>query len=97
MFGKIILGMVILSFLSFTGCLPPTRLETDYGTSYRLHKFNQVFNPEAEKNLEPVEGFDGYAAEGTKERYEKGFAQETKSPEYTLNIGGVAMGSPGRK
>jgi hypothetical protein len=97
MLGKIILAMVVLSFLSFTGCLPPTRLEADYGTSHRLQKFNQVYNQEAEKNLEPLEGFDGYAAEGTKERYDKSFAQETKPPEYTLNIGGVAMGSPGKK
>jgi hypothetical protein len=97
MFGKIILGVVIVSFLSFTGCLPPTRLEMDYGTSHKLSKFNQILDPEAEKNLEPVEGFDGVAAEGTKERYDKGFEKETKPPTYTLSIGGVAMGGGGKK
>jgi len=93
MAGKIIIGLVIISFLSFTGCVSPTRLETDYGTSHKLSKFNQTLNPEAEKNLQPVEGFDGTAAEATKERYDKGFEKETKPPTYTLSIGGVAGGA----
>ena len=93
MAGKIIIGLVIISFLSFTGCFSPTRLETDYGTSHKLSKFNQILNPEAEKDLKPVEGFDGTAAEATKEKYDKGFEKETKPPTYTLSIGGVAGGS----
>ena len=98
MFAKIILGLVIISLLSFTGCtLGPTRLEMDYGTSHKLSKFNQILNPDAEKNLSPVEGFDGTAAEGTKERYDKGFEKETKPPAYTLSIGGVATGGSGKK
>ena len=95
---KIILGLVIISFLSFTGCIfGPTRLDTDYGTSYKLSKFNQTLDPEAEKNLKSIEGFDGNAAESTKERYDMGFEKETKPPAYTLNIGGVAMGGGGGK
>ena len=59
--------IAIIAILSFTAgllisCAAPTRLETDYGTSYKLQKYNQIANPDAEKNLKPVEGLDGQAA-----------------------------------
>ena len=31
------------------GCCGPTRVDLDFGTSYNLAKFNQIYNPEAEK------------------------------------------------
>jgi hypothetical protein len=66
---------------------PPTRLEMDYGTSFNLMKFNQIANPEAEKNLEPVTGFDGQAAKATLDKYKKDFEKPAAAPAYTLSIG----------
>ena len=66
---------------------PPTRLEMDYGTSFNLMKFNQIANPEAEKNLEPVTGFDGQAAKATLDKYRKDFEKPAAAPSYTLSIG----------
>jgi len=66
---------------------PPTRLEMDYGTSFNLMKFNQIANPEAEKNLEPVTGFDGQAAKATLDKYRKDFEKPAAAPAYTLSIG----------
>ena len=66
---------------------PPSRLEMDYGTSFNLMKFNQIANPEAEKNLEPVIGFDGQAAKATLDKYRKDFEKPAEPPAYTLNIG----------
>lgn len=66
---------------------PPSRLEMDYGTSFNLMKFNQIANPEAEKNLEPVTGFDGQAAKATLDKYRKDFEKPAEAPAYTLSIG----------
>jgi hypothetical protein len=82
----ILIGMVAI-FLISVGCAGPTRVEMDYGTSFKLSKFNQTLNPEAEKNLEPVTGFDGGAAQGTIGRYRKGFEEKAPAPTFTLSIG----------
>ena len=66
---------------------PPTRLEMDYGTSFNLMKFNQIANPEAEKNLEPVTGFDGQAAKVTLDKYRKDFEKPPEAPRYMLGFG----------
>ena len=66
---------------------PPSRLEMDYGTSFHLMKFNQIADPEAEKNLEPVTGFDGQAAKATLDKYRKDFEKPAEAPAYTLSIG----------
>ena len=79
-------AITIFSFLLF-GCAAPTRLEMDYGTSYKLQKFNQTQNPDAEKNLQPVIGFDGGASKAAIERYRKGFEEESTAPVYSINIG----------
>jgi hypothetical protein len=84
--GFLLIGLVGI-FLISVGCAGPTRVEMDYGTSFKLSKFNQTLNPEAEKNLEPVTGFDGGAAQGTIGRYQKGFEEKPPAPTFTLSIG----------
>lgn len=44
----------------FAACA--SRLEMDYGNSFRLAKEQQILHPEAGDNLEPVTGLDGKAA-----------------------------------
>jgi hypothetical protein len=75
-------------FLISVSCAGPSRLEMDYGTSYKLSKFNQTLNPQAEKNLEPITGFDGGAAQATIGHYRKGFEEKTPAPVYSINISG---------
>ncbi len=70
-------------------CPGPSRLEMDYGTSYKLAKFNQTLNPDAEKNLEPVTGFDGVAAQATMGRYHKSFEEKSTAPVYSINLGTI--------
>jgi hypothetical protein len=60
----------------------------DYGTSHKLQKFNQTADLEAGKKVEPVEGMDGKAAQGTMEKYKKSFEKEPPAPVYSLTIGG---------
>ena len=87
--GWLVLIGLVAMVLICAGCAGPSRVEMDYGTSFNLTKFNQVLNPEAEKNLEPVTGFDGKAAQATMEKYQKDFEKPTPPPTYTLSIGGI--------
>jgi type IV pilus biogenesis protein CpaD/CtpE len=64
-----------------------SRLELDYGTSYRLAVYGQILNPDAEKNTEPVTGLDGQAAEVIIDKYRKSFEKAKKDPVYILNVG----------
>ena len=59
--GFLLIGLAGI-FLLVVSCTA-SRVEMDYGTSYKLAKFNQTLNPQAEENLEPVTGFDGGAAQ----------------------------------
>ena len=81
-------------FLAAAGCAGPSRLAMDYGTSHQLARFNQILNPQAEKNLEPATGFDGHAAQAAIERYRKGFERATPSVPYTpiFGIRGITTG-----
>ncbi len=48
-------------------------IKLDYGTSYKLAVFGQTLNPDAEKNLAPVEGMNGQAANQAMTNYQKGY------------------------
>jgi hypothetical protein len=67
----IVLTILLIMCSVFAGCAG-SRLAMDYGTSHNLGKFNQEFNPEAGKNLEPVYGLDGRLAEGVMKNYRAG-------------------------
>jgi hypothetical protein len=67
----IVLTGLLIMFSAFAGCAG-SRLAMDYGTSHNLSKFNQEFDPEAGKNLEPVYGLDGRLADGVMKSYHSG-------------------------
>ena len=67
-----------------------SRLDADYGTSYRQALINQVLDPDTERNLEPVYGMNGIAAENVMDKYHKGFEdKKTQTPTYTVPIGRI--------
>jgi hypothetical protein len=78
-------GWIVLLFL-LTSCAA-SRLEMDFGTSSRLSKINQIHNPEAEKNVEPVYGLDGKAAQANTEKYWEDFEKSPPPIPSTLTIG----------
>ena len=73
------------------GCCGPTRVDLDFGTSYKLAKYGQILNPDAEKNLEPVTGLDGLTTGVIVDKYRKGFEKEAPRPVYNINIGGFGQ------
>ena len=81
----ILSGWIALLFLLMS--CATSRLETDFGTSSRLSKINQIHNPEAEKNVEPVYGLDGRAAQANTERYWEDFEKSPPPVPSTLTIG----------
>jgi hypothetical protein len=89
---KYIVLIGIIAALSLTiGCAwQESRVAMDYGTSYQLQKYNQTLNPEAEKNLAPVTGMNGQAAQNASDKYQKGFEKETQtSTSYQINVGSM--------
>lgn len=80
-----ILAAIVVCCLSCAA----TRLEIDYGTSAKLAKYNQILNPDAEKNLVPVAGLNGKAANKVMEKYVKGFEELPSAPFYSLGIGPI--------
>jgi hypothetical protein len=83
--------IAVIAISSFTAgllisCAAPTRLETDYGTSYKLQKYNQIANPDAEKNLKPVEGLDSQASVSVINKYHKGFDPQERGRTVNLNV-----------
>jgi PBP1b-binding outer membrane lipoprotein LpoB len=67
------IGFMLILALILIGCATPSRVEMDYGNSFRMAVKNQTLNPGAEKNLAPVTGFDEQAAQITMEKYRKDF------------------------
>ncbi|MDD4196790.1 MAG: hypothetical protein PHT96_10350 [Syntrophorhabdaceae bacterium] len=75
---------IVLMAIFLAGCSTTGRVEMDYGTSYKLAKFNQVLNPDAEKDLEPVAELDGEAAQKVVETYLKSFEKPAPPPPSVL-------------
>ena len=76
-----------ITLLLFAGCTHST-LEENWGSSYEAAKVNQIANPEASENLDPVDGLDGQLAEHNMESYRQGSKGE-KSTSYNLRLGGI--------
>ncbi len=70
---------LIATLLIFSGCAKKeTMLDKNWGSSFESAKQGQILNPEAGRNLDPVVGLDGQAAEITIEEYRKGFKNKNK-------------------
>ena len=59
-------------------------LDKNWGRSYESAKYNQMLNPDAGKNLEPVAGMDGQAAEKNMEKYRKSEPAKKESQGYGI-------------
>lgn len=58
---------------------PESMLDNNWGRSFEAAKYNQTLNPDADKNLEPVEDLEGPAAERIMGDYVKGQSKKTQS------------------
>ena len=69
------IGISIVALITVAGCTKrPTTLGPDPGVAYFTQRDAQILNPDAGKNLEPIQGLeDGPAAKNTMERYRSSF------------------------
>lgn len=73
------------------GCAPTTpRLDAKFGEAVNKAKAQQIINPDAPRNTDPVAGIDGQAANAVIDRYHKAYESPTPAP--TGAIGTVGGG-----
>jgi type IV pilus biogenesis protein CpaD/CtpE len=69
------LAVPALLALLLAGCATTPRVDREFGESVRATLAQQVANPAAALNANPVNGIDGRAAHGAQERYERSFKE----------------------
>lgn len=89
--------LMVAAVPMFLGCATGTfqkgtLLDNNWGKSYETARSQQILNPDADKNLDPVEGLDGDAALRSLEHYRKTFEQTEKESAHTINLKPVGTG-----
>ena len=80
----VLLGMGFIVGSCFTS--GSSRVEDDFGNSFRRAKANQLLNPEAAKNIEPVTGLDGKSAQAVVDMYQKNFEKPAPPTPFVLSL-----------
>jgi hypothetical protein len=83
-----IVAVIFMFSFAFTGCGHDS-LKKNWGSAYKSVKQNQTANPDASKNLEPVVGLDGTAAEKAMNGYQQGCDGEKSDTTYNLRLGTI--------
>ena len=73
-------GVLVASACSGTKTLS----ERNWGKSYETATYNQILNPDADKNLKPVNSLDGQAAENNMQRYRESFKEKKEAQPVNL-------------
>ncbi len=72
---------IIVVFMIGTACATYGSLEEHYGKSYETAKSNQILNPGSTKNLKPVTGITGKAADRVMKQYTDSFSPSGQAPQ----------------
>jgi hypothetical protein len=87
--ARCLIVIVLIAAMSiFSGC-GATKLDKNWGKSFESAKSDQILNPEAGQNLDPVVGLDGQAAESSVVTYRKGFSPKKGKQTINLNLGSI--------
>jgi hypothetical protein len=89
--GYLYIALLLLAIVMVAGCTKaPTLVDNFYGTSYELAKQSQIYNPEAGKHPQPVEGLEGAVGKKVIDRYEAGFDRPApKTESYSVSFEGM--------
>lgn len=83
------LSCALLALLASSGCGTTPRLDRDFGRSVAALRAQQVADPQAALNRNPVAGMDGKAANAAYEAYQKSFtAPVPQTAAFTIGVGG---------
>lgn len=82
--------LACLTMALTTGCVQRAPyLESQMGQSLGMLKAQQVINPNAGTNTNPVAGIDASAAKSAQDRYQQSFKAPQPQPNaFTIGIGG---------
>ena len=90
-----IIAVAAVLMFGFVGCYKgntvnpfqtESQLDANWGRSFEAAKHNQTLNPDASKNLEPLEGIDGPAAERIMREYTEGGNKKQQSGSGGLGV-----------
>jgi hypothetical protein len=82
---KIMTLFFTAAVLMAVGCehIPSARKDTllnrNFGRAYETAKYNQILNPEAGKNLQPVEDLDGQLVQENMNTYREGKEEKSQN------------------
>ena len=82
--------LAALSVCLLAACTPLTpHLDSHFGDAVNIAKAQQIINPDAAKNTDPVSGVDGQAGQAAMDSYNRTFkAPPPTTISNTINIGG---------
>ena len=82
----------ISSIALLSACVSTTpNLDATFGEATRQTLRQQIINPQASNDTDPVAGIDGRAARDAMDNYHKSFATPEKSKDLSIG-GGIASG-----
>ena len=84
----LILTAIVIIPLTLSACRHST-LDKYWGDSQEMARNGQIANPDASKNMEPVEGFDGKTAMKALDGYQQGCEKQKKETTYNLRLGNI--------
>jgi hypothetical protein len=86
--------MAALPVSLLTACMPLTpNLDSHFGEAVNIVKAQQIINPDAARNPDPVSGVDGKSGQAAMENYDKSFKTPPATTiSNTINIGGGGSG-----
>lgn len=83
--NKILLSVIMFTIPVIFACNPmhgrKANMELNKGRAFETAQFNQRINAEPEINVDPVEGFDGNAANYAIDKYQGDFKKEQTTTE----------------
>ena len=66
-----------------------TAMDRNWGRSFETALYQQILNPDAGKEPEPVDGLDGDAAVRNLEQYRKSFEKTDTKTVYNIDMSGL--------
>ena len=88
---RLYISSLIAGAIAIAGCTGPTMLDQNWARSVETARYNQILNPQAGQNLDPVEGLDGQSAENILEAYRQSLKAGEKSSGYDIKLTGIGM------
>lgn len=82
-------ALLVTGLCMIVGGCAPTTLGENWGTAYQTMRANQVLNPDAGEQLDPVVGQDGRVGATAMEAYRKGFEKPDAGLDRSVVTSGV--------